>query len=75
MTEKIGGPAALAHAQRSVQFGYMIIVMANEDFTAMAMEMHYPDSFLPYANGEREVDENWRAHSILAASENFNDLL
>ena len=69
---KIGGPPALAHAQRSIRFGYMVLIMAKEDLNAMVMEMHYPPPADPYILGKKQPDENWRIHAKLAVSSSFD---
>lgn len=70
---KIGGPTAIEHVQRSIDFGYMIVVMANEDISAMAIEMHYPQSTEPYTSGSKQPDKHWRVHSMCFVNGGFDD--
>lgn len=68
---KLAGSATLAHVQRSVALGYMVVVMANEKLDAMTMEMQFPGSTDAYTSGEKKVEENWKVYVKLAASDVF----
>lgn len=65
MAAKMGRLTMPAHAPRSMASEYMVVMMANEDFWAMAVEMHYPESSVPYTFGKKKKDENWGTYAMM----------